>query len=423
MKKVLILGGYTHMIDVVKTAAKMGIYTIVVDREPSSPAKAFADKAYDISTDEMDRLIEIAEMENIDGVFNGFDDFNTWKALELCEKLNLPFYATQEQLEICSDKERFKAFCRNYAVPVIEEYPIDELLAGEGINTVKFPLIVKPVDSYASQGITVCYTLKELKSGYAKALRRSKSGQVIVERFIDNDYGVMMFYTVKNGEVVLSAMTDRHVHKEYKEHPPLPTATIFPSRHLNHYAKTLDMKVKTMINGMGIKNGVLFIQSLYEDGEYFFYEMGFRLSGTQYYTILEKQHGINLLEMMLDFATGGDLAKYPVEQYDFGYSKYPAGNLSILLGPGTIQEIIGLEQVKKLPAVISYVPVQETGNKVQLTGTYAQMLGRFNIVAPNMKSFHQTIQEINEVLQVISTEGNNMIIEKFCPSSKTKQHA
>jgi formate-dependent phosphoribosylglycinamide formyltransferase (GAR transformylase) len=45
MKKILILGGYTHMNDVVKTANRMGLYTIVTDREPEAPAKAFADKA------------------------------------------------------------------------------------------------------------------------------------------------------------------------------------------------------------------------------------------------------------------------------------------------------------------------------------------------------------------------------------------
>ncbi|MDN7246913.1 ATP-binding protein [Planococcus shenhongbingii] len=421
MKKVLILGGYTHMIDVVITAKQMGLFTIVVDREPASPAKVFADKSYDFSTDEIDRLVEIAKMEEIDGVFNGFDDFNTWKAVELCEKLNLPHYATYEQLEICSDKERFKAFCRSYGVPVIEEYKIDELLADGQTEKFKFPVIIKPVDSYASQGIMVCYSLEDLKEGYAKALRYSKLGQVIVERFVDNAYGVMMFYTVKNGQVVLSAMTDRHVHKEYKEHPPLPTATIFPSQHLDHYITTLDLRVKAMIGGMGIENGVLFIQSLFEDGEFYFYEMGFRLSGTQYYTILEKQMGINLLEMMLDFATGGNLDHYPVEQYDRGYSKFPACNLSILLGTGTIKEIRGLERIKEMPSVISYIPVQETGDEVLLTGTYAQMLGRFNIVAANLEEFNETIEEINSTLQVISTEGKDMIIAKYSTSPQAEQ--
>ncbi|HSP21256.1 MAG TPA: hypothetical protein VLQ20_02900 [Planococcus sp. (in: firmicutes)] len=415
-KKILILGGYMHMVNVVETARKMGLYTIVVDRDTDSPAKAVADKSYDVSTADIERVAEIARAESISGVFNGFDDINTWHALALCEKLNLPFYATKEQLEICSNKDQFKEHCRKFGVPVIEEYEIGESLSEEDFSKFVFPVIIKPVDSYASQGITVCYSAEELKEGYAKAVRYSKSGEVIIERFIDNAYGVMMFYTVLNGQIVLSAMTDRHVHKQYKEHPPLPTATVFPSQHLDHYIKTLDADVRSMIQGMGIQNGVLFIQSLFEDGHFYFYEMGFRLSGTQYYTIVEKQTGINLLGMMLDYATDGNLGQYAIDKFDYGYTKFPACNLSILLDKGTIKEIVGLEKIKENPAVVSYIPIHHVGDHVEITGTYAQMLGRFNIAADTKKEFNQIIHEINNTLQVLSTEGEEMIIAHFTPA-------
>ncbi len=422
-KKILILGGYTHMVSVVETARKMNIYTIVVDREINSPAKAIADKFYDVSTADIERLVEIARLENISGVFNGFDDINTWHAHALCKKLDLPFYATSEQLAICSNKDQFKNYCRNYNVPVIEEYELTGGLDDEAFATLVYPVIIKPVDSYASQGITVCYTEEELKEGYAKAVQYSTSGKVIVERFIDNSYGVMMFYTVIEGKISLSATTDRYVHKEYKEHPPLPTATVFPSQHQEHYVQTVDPNVRAMIRGMGTQNGVLFIQSLYEDGRFFLYEMGFRLSGTQYYTIVEKQTGINLLEMMLAFATGADISHYPIADYDYGYTKFPACNLSILLDEGTISEIIGLEALKNHPAVVSYVAVQDVGDHVEITGTYAQMLGRFNIVAQTEREFIALINEINQTLHVLSTEGKDMILTHYAPLDAVHFHA
>lgn len=413
MKKILILGAYNHMVNVVKTAKRMGFYTIVVDRDAGSPGKAFADKSYDVSTADIEALVKIARAENISGVFNGFDDINTWHALALSEKLDLPFYATKEQLEICSNKDRFKSYCRSHGVPVIEEYEIEGNLSKENLAHFVYPVIIKPVDSYASQGITVCYSADDLKAGYAKAVRYSKSGKVIVERFIDNSYGVMMFYTVLDGKIILSAMTDRHVHKQYKEHPPLPTATVFPSQHLDHYLQTLDADVRAMIKGMGIENGVLFIQSLFEDGHFYFYEMGFRLSGTQYYTIVEKQTGINLLEMMLDFQTGGNMDAYPIEQFDDGFTKFPACNLSILLETGTIKEIIGLDKIKENPSVVSYVPVHDVGDYVEITGTYGQMLGRFNIVCPNEQALNELLQTIYSTLKVLSPDGTDLIEGRY----------
>ncbi len=408
MKKILILGGFTHMIDVVITANRMGYYTIVTDRDSTSPAKTYADKAYDISTHELESLVEMAREEKIDGVINAFDDFNTWQAQALCERLNLPYYATKEQLEICSDKALFKAHCRKFNVPVIEEYDLQSFVKNAQ-RTEHFPVIVKPVDSYASQGITVCHTVEELEKAYEKAQERSKTGKVIIERFIDNSHGVEMYYTVKNGNVILTAATDRYVYKLSKNTPPLPTETRFPSKHLDHYLKELDGKVRAMIRGMGIENGLLFIQSLFENGKFYVYEMGYRLSGEQHYQIIEKQIDINLLEMMLDFQTGGSLDVYPVDRFDNSYLKFPSCNLALLLNPGTIKEIIGLENVLEMPGVLTFVQSKKEGDCIEATGNYGQMLGRFNIVCQNEAELNNTIQFIYDTLKIMSTNGMDLI--------------
>jgi biotin carboxylase len=412
-KKILILSGISHMIDVVKTAKKMGFYTIVTDKSPGSPAKAYADKAYDISTSDIDRLAEIAKAEKIDGVFNGFDDLNTWNALALCERLGLRYYATKEQLEICSNKDHFKAFCRRFHVPVVEEYQTDGSL--EGIAGLKYPVIVKPVDSYASQGITVCYSEEELKAGYARALSYSKSKKAIIEPFIDTPYGTMMYYTVQNGEVFLSAVTDRHVHRQTKEHPPLPIAVVFPSRHKDLYLEKADPQVREMLRAMGIENGVLLIQALYENGEFYIYEMGFRISGSQHYTIVEKQTGINLLEMMLDYAVGEDIRKYDVSSFDNSHMPYPSCNLPILLNDGIIAEINGLEEIMAMPGILNAVINRQVGDEVKLTGSYMQMFGRFNISEDSLEALHKTIEALYRKLEIISTDGNDMKLVGYRP--------
>lgn len=420
-KKILILSGIAHMVNVVETAKKMGFYTIVTDKAAGSPAKAVADKYYDVSTSDIERLAEIAEAEGIDGVFNGFDDLNTWNALALCERLNLPYYATHEQLKICSNKDQFKEHCRKFGVPVIEEYEMDARLADEDIAKLHFPVIVKPVDSYASQGITICYNRKELKDGYIKAVEGSKSGGVIVERFIDNSYGTMMYYTVQNGEVFLSAVTDRHVHQHYKDLPPLPIAVAFPSVHRELYLEAVDPQVRAMLKGMGIQNGVLMIQALYEDGEFFIYEMGFRISGSQHYTIVEKQTGINLLQMMLDHAVGEDLSKYDISKFDDSYIPYPSCNLPILLGNGTIAEIRGLEAVLAMPEVLSFVSSRHKGDAIKHTGSYSPMFGRFNIVAGSLSELHDAIENIYDTLQVVSDAGEDMVLVRYRPAETLSQ--
>ncbi|PSL36337.1 biotin carboxylase [Planomicrobium soli] len=414
-KRILFLSGITQMIDVIRTAKNSGYYTIVTDRTPGSPAKTHADKFYDVSTSDTEKLAEIARAEKVDGVFNAFDDVNTWNALALCEELNLPYYATAEQLEICSDKGKFKEWCRNYSVPVIEEYKIDGDLSEEFLSALEFPVIIKPVDSYASQGITVCYGKSEARAGYTKALRFSKSKKAIIERFIDNAYGIQILYTIQNNNIILNAVVDRFVHKHFKEHPPLPIAMVFPSQHREQYIKEVDSKVRTMLKGMGIKNGVIFIQSLYENDSFYIYEMGFRLGGSQLYSIIEKQTGINQVEMMLDLLTGRSLEKYDMSMFDNAYTPYPSCNLPILLNEGTIGKIVGLEKIPQMPAVISCITYNSAGDKIAVTGSYTQMFGRITIVAASEAELNETIAIIQETLKVLSTDGEDMIIAKYHP--------
>lgn len=191
-KKVLIFGGITHMIDVVRTAKQMGLYTIVADNSVGSQAKAFADKAYNIDTIDTEKLTEIAKKEQIDGIFTVFDNINTWNALKLCKKLNLPFYASNEQLANLTYKEKFKEFCQTFNVAVIENYSREAAFW----KNIEFPVVVKPVDSYASHEISICYDQHQLSAAFMMAENWSKCGQVIVEQFTGQTDHVEMHYTV-----------------------------------------------------------------------------------------------------------------------------------------------------------------------------------------------------------------------------------
>ncbi|TWT27313.1 hypothetical protein [Planomicrobium sp. CPCC 101110] len=130
-KKVLILSGASYMIEVVETAKTMGLYTILTDNMVEAQAKKFADKSYDSSVSNIEALVQIAKKEQIDGVFNTFDDINTWHALALCKKTDLPIYTVSEQLRTPSGSHRFEEYCQTFNVPVIEVGVFDGLYEWE----------------------------------------------------------------------------------------------------------------------------------------------------------------------------------------------------------------------------------------------------------------------------------------------------
>ena len=75
-KKILFLGGTGAMYDVEEISKRKGNYTIVVDYYENSPAKRIADKSYLESTTDVEKVLKIAEAEQIDGVCTGFSDAN-----------------------------------------------------------------------------------------------------------------------------------------------------------------------------------------------------------------------------------------------------------------------------------------------------------------------------------------------------------
>ncbi len=409
MKKLLILGGFPQMIDIVMTAQEMGVYVIVADWEEHSPAKRFADRALQISTDEVDRLEEICRAEQIDGVFTGFEDFNIHVARELCRRLGLPFYATAEQLETVTNKVRFKEKCREYGVPVIEQYLLDEALKKK-----EYPYIVKPADSYGSRGITVCMDDATLIDGVNRAKAASSSQSAIIERMIDHDHGVELFYTLVGGKIRLTATADRYTVRNGETTVPLPVAEVFPSRHREEMLPILDEPIRRMMTGMGLRDGLVLVQALYDGkGGYFVYEMAYRLTGEQHYRLVEKQQGISLSRMMIRLALGEDISEYDTELLEDSEFDKPSINLALVLNAGKIAHIEGLEKVYKIDEVISYNLTHAEQDVVRASGDYSHMLIRVNMVAESYEKLCRAVAMVDEAVSVRSEDGKDMLSAHF----------
>lgn len=407
-KRLLILGGFPQMIDIIMTAKQMGIFVLVADREPTSPAKRFADKALNISTDDIAALEALCRAEGVDGVFTGFEDFNIHIARELCDRLKLPFYATREQLAAVTNKLRFKDECRRFGVPVIEQYSLSEAQR-EG----KYPYIVKPADSYGSRGITVCRSAEELARGHEAAVAVSASRTAIIERFIDYDHGTELFYTVVNGQLHLTATADRYTAKSGVTTVPLPVAEVFPSRHEADMIRTLDPRIREMLTGLGLRNGLVLIQALFDGEDYFVYEMAYRLTGEQHYRLVEKQHGVSLGRMMIALALGEDISEYDTPLLDADAFRYPSINLAILLHPGVIRTVEGLDKVFRIDEVISYNLTHANGDEIRPLGNYSHMLIRINMVADTYDALCRAVDDVNREVKVTSDTGEDMLVTQF----------
>lgn len=406
-KRLLILGGMRISCEIVRKAKTMGIYTLVADynKIEDSPGKQIADEAVDLSVIDVDAVVDYIKNNAIDGVFVGFNDMLLPYYAEICQRTGLPCYGTKEQFDTLIAKDQYKALCRQFGVPTIPEYDIND-------EHIKYPVLVKPVDSSGSRGITICHNRQDLDEAVEIGRKASKTGKVLIERYMDGRE-VTVFWTFQDGNYYLSAMANRHVkHNQGTDVIPLPVGYSFPSVYLPKYRAEVEENCKRMFKHLGLKDGMMFMQCKVEDGTCYVYDLGYRLTGSLEYKILERVCGYNPLEMMICHALTGKMGEESIADRAVPEFKTPAFNVSCLCAPGIITKIEGIDEVKAMPKVEDVVIAHTLGETIteQMKGLLAQITVRVLGSVENKEQLLPTMQKIDNTIHIVGSEGEELML-------------
>lgn len=411
-KKVLILGGKAiGSVDIVLYLKQKGYYVIVTDYLPKneSQAKLYADECLDISTSNVDELAEYVRANAICGVFTGVHDFNLQKCREICEKTNLPFYASQEDFAIASDKRTYKNIFREFGISVIPEYNFSVDSIPENL---RFPILLKPVDGAGAYGVQLCFSHEELRQKLDKTLSFSDKKEFIAEAYITDKKEITAVYIIKDGLPHLASVANRVVRLFDDATIPLPVAYEWNSEYLELYEESVDGKMKKALQHMGFKNGMVFIQCIVKDSVIMPYDLGFRISGTQEHVIIEAVCGYNPLKLMADFAVTGSLGDENLLRKINPHFPYPAGQVTFLVRPGIVGSFEGLDEVERLEGLVRIVKNKYEGETVPQSawGTLNQIALRVFFIADSLEDRQKKMQHIRNAVKILSAEGENMLI-------------
>lgn len=416
-KKLLVLGGGTAALDLVKNAKEMGAYVIATDNDVGGVAKELADEQAMVSTTDLEGLAALIKENHIDGVFCGPSEFNIRNLIRLCEATGLPCYTTMELWDRCANKDEFKQYCIDYGVDCPRKYDVDENSTDEEIAAVDFPVIVKPVDGSSSNGISVCEDAASLREACRFAMSCSKCKRIVVEKYIEN--GGELFgarYMIQDGEAYPYLLIDTYVADPVGRKSLISHYTYTPSKYAQYYMTHMDQAVRGMLKGMGLQNGTAFFQALPYNGKIYFHEMGYRLSGGMLFKFTLPLMGINDMKMMTRFALGGPmLTDEEKEKLDVTCGGKCGAQLTVPLSTGTIGAIEGLEACKALPCMKDFIQYYQIGDTVaeKAIGTLGQHFGRFTMVAQTEQELDEAVQTINRTLSIRDTDGNEMNRMKF----------
>lgn len=414
-KTLLVLGSNVGAVDIVNYARENGAYTMAADYYPAerSAAKRAADEAVDISTADVDALVKLVEERHVDGVLAGISEFNLLKAMEISERVGLPFYFNAEMWDSVENKSKFRALCEKHHVPCPKTYFTGKNISDEAWAAISYPVMLKPVDASSSKGVYRCLKESELRIHEAEALEQSACGEIIVEECVDGDE-FTAHYTIADGRISLASVDNRYPVAVHEGDPTtIPVARIYPFLFLDEYIKQVDLQMKALCRDLGIRNAILFIQGLYnsETNSFCIFEAGLRSAGEAPYRFIKRINGVNAMEVLVDHVLSVP-SEFDTDKDDPTMKGKCCGIVSFVTRGGVVGSITGLEEaVAETPSVLEYESRYPVGTETPNGRTLRQLMIRFVMICDSREQMEHDIAYLNDHITVLDTEGNNMVIK------------
>lgn len=307
MKKILLLGGSTQQIVAIKTAKKLGYTTVLCDYLTDNPGQEYADKFYLVSTIDKEAVLEVARQEKVDGVLAYASDPAAPTAAYVAEKMNLPANP-YNSVEILCNKDLFRKFLKEngFCAPRAKGYEnIQNAYEDLKANKFHFPVIVKPVDSSGSKGITVLRDEESWTQGLENAWSYSRCHRIIIEEYIEKNHSYIIGgdIFVLDGKVVLWGLMN--CHRDNRVNPLVPVGKSYPLVLNDTDLKRVKIVLERLVRKLDIKSGAMNVELVVDkSGNVFLLDVGPRSGGNMIPDLLGDILGVNVPEMSVQAAMG-----------------------------------------------------------------------------------------------------------------------
>ena len=184
-KKILILGAGEGQIPLIHRAKEAGWHTIVVSPKGDYPGFELADEIAYCNIADIDAVVDLAKTLQVQAIATDQTDIPVMAIQRVAKQMGVPAIHC-EDINNFRYKSRMRELCQSAGIKTIPYLVTSDIHDVESFfHTQSGSVIIKPVDSQGSRGVTQVKTIAELRDAFDKAMGYSKQKKVIVEQFID----------------------------------------------------------------------------------------------------------------------------------------------------------------------------------------------------------------------------------------------
>lgn len=397
-KKILLLGGSAQQVIAIKTAKRLGYDTVLCDYLPDNPGQYAADTFYQVSTTDKAAVLEIARKENIDGVVAYASDPAAPTAAYVAQTLKLPGNPW-DSVEILCNKDRFRAFLteNGFHAPRARGYTSPDAAVNDSAFF-SMPVIVKPVDSSGSKGVTVVRDAAELAQAAEFAFSFSRNGRIIVEDFIEKSHPYLIGgdIFVVEGKVVLWGLLN--CHRDEQVNRLVPVGKSYPLLLPQPDVDAVRECLQRMVDKLQIRCGAMNVELVVDaTGRVWPIDVGPRNGGNMIPELLGMIFGVNIVELTIRAAMGEGVSIPDRE----GIPYYATHNLHADRA-GSFEDITFSEELSRY--IIRKSIYKKPGDPVEYFDNAAKALGILFLKFPDDQTMAGLLGDIRSHITIHISE-------------------
>jgi len=351
-KRVLILGASALQAPAILKARELGYVVAAADQNPEAVGVRFADRFYEVSTIDVDGVLEAAKDFCADGIATVATDMPMNAIAHACQALGLcgidPDTARRatDKVAMIQAFERFGVPHPGFTVVRKGDKP--------DVEGLEYPLICKPIDNSGSRGVAKVECAEELAEAIDYSSSCGRTGDVLIEECMEgSEVSVEAFAC--GGERRVITITDKlttgaphFVELGHSQPSSLPVEAI----------KDIERVALSAMVAVGIDDGPAHIEIMYTSEGAKMIELGARLGGDFITTdLVPLSTGVDMLGATIAHACGDPI---DLER------KLSRGSAVRYLvdARGTIQSFEGLDEARALPGISRVEMLKSVGDSV-----------------------------------------------------------
>ena len=404
--KALVVAGGIPQAELIKQLKIRGISTVLADGSPNAVARPFADRFCQVDIFDIPSVREIAKKERVDFILTVCADQVLLVVAEVSEMLSLPCYIDFNTAQNVSNKIKMKQLLKAIGIPTTD-YVETTRLDPAAISSLRYPLVVKPVDAYSSKGVRRADNFEELERYYEDARRISRSGGVIVEEFFRGDEISVDAFVVGGKAKILSVTNSEKVKSDDRfvifrgRYPVKASAAVL---------KKIEDIAQKIADGFALVNSPLLIQLLHNGDDVSVLEFCARTGGNMKWLLIKYSCGVDVIKATVDITLGNTP---DLKTRDTGHRIVV--NDFIYCRPGVFDHFEGFDDMAERGLINEFHAVRLKGTRMNGVNSSSDRIAGMNIVADSIEDFNRKQRIILDHVKVVDSEGNDIMRRDLLP--------